>query len=383
MDHSPRRLDWGNILFLVGSPLAALSAAFYYIPRYGIHPAEVVVFAILYVATGMSITGGYHRHFSHVSYKAHPLMRLFYLVFGACAMQNSALHWATDHRLHHRYTDTDNDPYNAGRGFWWSHMGWVFYESSKNRDFSLVNDLYQDPWVRWQHKYHVAIAMVVGFGIPLAIGFMIGRPFGMLLWGGLFRVIFVHHTTFLINSAAHIWGRQPFSRSDSSRDSWWLAFFTYGEGYHNFHHKFPSDYRNGIRWYQWDPTKWLIRSLEWLGATSHLHRVPDHLILRARMEVEALEAEKHINTMPAHVGHPVRERLAVARLQLEKALQQWGESVARYRDAKKTQHHWPNREEVLAAARHKLKEYEAGLLKARESWQDTLRGLRRESLSVS
>ena len=235
----------------------------------------------MFFATGLSITGGYHRHFAHISYKAHPAVRLFYLIVGAGAKENSALNWAADHRLHHRYVDTDRDPYNAGQGFWFSHMGWIFYQTPKTRDFTIVGDLLRDRWIRWQHRHHVAIAMIVGFGLPLAIGLAIGRPVGALLWGGVIRVVFVHHMTFFINSLAHMTGTQPYSKTDTSRDSWWLALLTNGEGYHNFHHRFPSDYRNGISWYQWDPTKWLIAGLHVAGMTRKLHRIPAHLILKS------------------------------------------------------------------------------------------------------
>lgn len=380
MNTKDRQLDWGNILFLTLSPLAALVLGVLYTWNYGFHASQLIVFLIMYVATGISITGGYHRHFSHASYNANPWVKVSYLIFGACAMQNSALHWAADHRLHHRFTDTEKDPYNAKNGFWWSHMGWVFYKSAPNRDFAIVGDLQRDRWVRFQHKHHVKIAMIFGFGVPFLIGIPFGCPFGMMLWGGLIRVVFVHHATFLINSAAHIWGRQPFSRSDTSRDSTALAFFTYGEGFHNFHHRFPSDYRNGIHWYQWDPTKWLIAGLSSVRATSHLHRVPDHLILRARMEVEALDAEKHILTMPDHVAHPFRERVIVARQQMEKALHQWGESVAHYRDAQKA--HWPNRAEVLASLKSKIREYEEGLAAARVTWRGALQQLYRQPVGL-
>jgi len=374
MQTTKRPFDWGNILFLVLSPLAAITWGSWYIANYGVHWAEITLFAILYIATGMSITGGYHRLFSHVSYQSHPWLKNFYLLFGACAMQNSALHWAADHRLHHRYTDTDKDPYNSKRGFWWSHMVWVFYESPKNRDFSLVADLQKDRWVMWQHKYHVPVALVLGFGGPFLLGLLIDRPFGMMLWGGLIRVVVVHHATFFINSLAHMWGTQPYSRSDTSVNSWWLAFLTYGEGYHNFHHKFPSDYRNGVRWYQFDPTKWLIRGMNMLRFTSHLHRVPDHLILRARMEVEALDAERHLKTVPAELHPTFQEKLHTARVKMEKALHEWGDSVAKYRDAKKAQ--WPNRAEVLAACQAKIHEYELRLQEARTEWQASLKSLR-------
>ena len=355
-----------NVLFLTLSPLAAIAGALYYIPRYGVRPIEIIAFVAMFFATGLSITAGYHRHFAHVSYKAHPLVRIFYLVFGACAMQNSALNWASDHRIHHRFTDTNKDPYNAGQGFFWSHIGWIFYQSRQQKQLTNVGDLLRDPWVRWQHRYDVVIALVVGFAVPAMVGGLMGRMFGMLLWAGLIRVVCVHHATFFINSLAHMWGNQPYSRKDSSRDSWWLALLTNGEGYHNFHHMFPSDYRNGIKWYQWDPTKWLIGGLNVAGMTRKLHRVPPQLILRARMEVEALEAEKHIQTMP--------RELAASRERFEQALGEWATTRARYWELKKAA--WANSE----GAKHwkeKLAIYDSRLNEARQQWRIAIQGLQK------
>jgi fatty-acid desaturase len=320
-----------NVLFLTLSPLAAIAGAAYYIPRYGVRPIEIIAFIVMFFATGLSITAGYHRHFAHVSYKAHPAIRLFYLVFGACAMQNSVLNWASDHRLHHRYTDTDNDPYNAGKGFWWSHVGWILFQSRAEKQLTNVGDLMRDRWVRWQHRNAVAIALIVGFAVPALLGGLTtGRVFGMLLWAGMIRVVFVHHSTFFINSLAHMWGKQPYSRKDTSQDSWWLALLTNGEGYHNFHH------------------------------------------MLARMEVEAQEAEKHLQNMPHEVGHPWRARVAVSRERLEHALTEWGTTRARYWELKKAQ--WANSE----GAKHwkeKLAAYESRLDEARLQWRELVRGL--------
>jgi stearoyl-CoA desaturase (delta-9 desaturase) len=367
-------LHWPNVLFLTVSPALAIAGAAYYIPHFGVRPIEIAAFVCMFFATGLSITAGYHRHFAHVSYKAHPAIRLFYLVFGACAMQNSALNWASDHRLHHRYTDTDLDPYNAGKGFFWSHVGWIFYQSREEKQLTNVGDLLRDRWVRWQHRYHVEIAIVVGFVIPTLLGAMIGRAFGMLLWAGLIRVVFVHHMTFFINSLAHMYGTQPYARKDTSRDSWWLAFLTNGEGYHNFHHMFPSDYRNGIQWYQWDPTKWLIWGFNRFSLTDKLHRVSPHLILRARMEVEAIDAEKRLLKMPQEVGHPWRETVTAAKERFEHALIEWGATRARYWDLKKAQ--WANSE----GAKHwkeKLAAYESRLDEARLEWRAAIQSLQK------
>jgi len=362
-----------NVLFLTLSPLAALVGSIWYTRLYGIHPVEIALFIVMFFATGLSITAGYHRHFAHVSYKAHPIVRFFYLIFGACALQNSALNWASDHRMHHKYTDTDLDPYNAGMGFWSSHIGWIFYQTPTDRPMTNVGDLQRDKWVRWQHAYHWQIAMVVGVGLPFLIGLAIGRPMGGIIWGGFVRVVFVHHMTFFINSLAHMSGSQTYSRSDTSRDSWWLAFLTNGEGYHNFHHRFPSDYRNGIQWYQWDPTKWLIRGLNFFKLTDKLHRIPQHLILRARLEVDALDAEKHLQRVSPDLGLSLRQRVEVARASMEHAMAQWAETKARIRELKAAA--WKDSEHTRQQWKTKLEEYELRLQVAREEWRGVLQGL--------
>jgi stearoyl-CoA desaturase (delta-9 desaturase) len=122
----------------------------------------------------------------------------------------------------------------------------------------------------WQHRHYVTLALAVGLGLPFLVGLCFGRPWGGLIWGGLIRVVVVHHATFLINSAAHTTGRQTHSDATSARDSWWLPIVSFGEGYHNFHHTYPSDYRNGAAWYHWDPTKWAIKALSLSGLTWNL-----------------------------------------------------------------------------------------------------------------
>ncbi len=369
-----------NVLFLTISPLVAIASAAYYIPRFGVTGTEIALFIAMFFATGLSITAGYHRLFSHVSYKANPLIRLFYLIFGACAMQNSALNWASDHRIHHRYTDTEADPYNAGKGFFWSHIGWIFYQSREEKQLNNVGDLVRDRWVRWQHEHTVAIGLIAGFGLPALVGLATGRLFGAILWGALIRVVCVHHATFFINSLAHMWGAQPFSRKDSSRDSWWLAFLTNGEGYHNFHHMFPSDYRNGIYWYQWDPTKWLIRGLNMIGFTTKLHRVSPQLILRARMEMEAFDAEKHLARLSGEHYATLRQRLTAARARFEQSLAQWAETRAKYRDMKKAA--FVGSEHTLQQWKTKMHDYEARFKEARAHWRDTLRSLQQVPASL-
>jgi len=255
----------------------------------------LVAIAILF-CNGFSITAGYHRLWAHNTYKAHPLLKWFFVLFGAAATQNSVLVWASGHRRHHRFVDdNDNDPYSAKRGFWFSHIGWMLrdYPSGKV-DFANVPDLQRDPVLMWQHKHYAPLAIAMNFAPALLIGALLGDIWGNLLLAGFLRLVVNHHVTFFINSLAHYWGKQPYTDENSARDNTWLALLTYGEGYHNFHHLFQTDYRNGVRWYQFDPTKWLIRFASWLGLASELNRVPDFKIDKALLDMQFKRAQHRL-----------------------------------------------------------------------------------------
>ncbi|MGQ4276755.1 acyl-CoA desaturase [Pseudidiomarina sp. E22-M8] len=238
---------------------------------------------------GISITAGYHRLWAHRTYDAHWSLRLLFALGGALAVQNSALHWSSDHREHHKHVDdNDKDPYSAKRGFWYSHIGWMLreYHASRYHDYNNVKDLQKDPIVMWQHRHYLALTLLTSIGWPIAIGLMLGDVWGAVILVGFARLVINHHTTFFINSLAHIWGKQPYTDRNTARDNGFLAFLTFGEGYHNFHHIFSADYRNGIRWWQFDPTKWLIRSCSWLGLTHNLKRTHGYQIEKAKIEMQ-------------------------------------------------------------------------------------------------
>jgi stearoyl-CoA desaturase (delta-9 desaturase) len=215
-------------------------------------------------------------------------VRLFFMVFGTMAIQNSILVWSAGHRVHHRYVDdNERDPYSARRGFWFSHIGWMLRDyPSGEPDFNNVRDLQKDPLVTFQHRYYLPLVLVTNIGFPLLVGWLAGDLWGTFLLAGLLRLVISHHATFFINSLAHMWGTQPYNDQNTARDNPLLAFLTYGEGYHNFHHIFAHDYRNAVRWWQWDPTKWLIRSLAAVGLASRLRRTPDVTIQRARLDMQ-------------------------------------------------------------------------------------------------
>jgi stearoyl-CoA desaturase (delta-9 desaturase) len=275
---------WGNATFLTLTPVLALSLAPIYVWFNGFSWGPVIALMVLWIGTGLAITAGYHRLFSHRSYKAPAPIRLLFAILGAATWQNSVISWCSDHRRHHRRVDTDDDPYNAKRGFWWSHIGWVMVESRHYGDYSNVPDLVADPICMWQHNHYMKISIAFNVGVPLMLGLLTGDVWGMLLFAGLVRVVVVHHFTFCINSIAHIWGRQPWGDGNTSRDSWWLSLLTFGEGYHNYHHAFESDYRNGPRWYNVDPSKWLIWALGRMGLATQLRKMPADVVLRRRFE---------------------------------------------------------------------------------------------------
>jgi stearoyl-CoA desaturase (delta-9 desaturase) len=150
----------------------------------------------------------------------------------------------------------------------------------------------------WQHKYYLPIVLAANFGITGLLGWLNGDILGMILIAGVARLVLVHHVTFFINSLAHIWGSRPYTDTNTARDNGVVALFTFGEGYHNYHHIFESDYRNGIRWWQYDPTKWLIKSLSWLKLTKNLRKTPEERIEKVKLQMQLKYAKKRLVNMP-------------------------------------------------------------------------------------
>lgn len=285
-EHKPRLL-WHNILFMTLNPLAALILAPWYIMTHGFSWGLLAFLIVTYTISNMSITCGYHRYFSHRSYNAHPLIEFCYIFFGAGAFQGSVLQWCSDHRRHHREVDTDNDPYTITKGFWYAHMSWMFRKDPHPEATKYPKDLASKPFVQFQHDYYPYVATFMGFIVPGLVGWALGFGFwGGAIIGGSFRIFLSQQSTFLINSAAHTFGRQPYTDTNTARDSWIMSVLTFGEGYHNFHHFFQADYRNGIRWFEWDPTKWFIRSLAFVGLATKLKTARKEEILKARLAMD-------------------------------------------------------------------------------------------------
>jgi stearoyl-CoA desaturase (Delta-9 desaturase) len=281
-----KRLNWANLLFFTLTPLGAMVLVPLYHYFYGWEWRIFFLTLALASMGSVSITAGYHRLLSHRAYESSEWLKLLYLLFGASTIEGSALLWCTDHRLHHRYIDTDKDPYNIKRGFFYAHMGWFLEKPEHPVDIVFPSDLASDRLLQWQHRNYFLIASLMTFVFPTLLGWMMGSAAGGFVYGAVLRVVLNQHSTFLINSFCHMFGTQPYGKDNTAKDSFWMSIFTFGEGYHNFHHHFQSDYRNGVRWFDWDPTKWFIRSMAMIGACYRLKMVPYAQIARARMAME-------------------------------------------------------------------------------------------------
>lgn len=272
------------VLFLLSYHLFILVALPFYLweklPAIGM----LMTMVVLVYLTGLSITAGYHRLYSHRSYKAHPIVEFFVLFFGTMAAQGSVLRWSFDHRLHHAHVDTDEDPYSIKKGFWYAHMLWL-WEKPRPIDPKIVPDLQKNKLVMFQHHYYGALLTLTNAITVFSVGWIFNDYFGAFLFAFALRTFILHHCTWFINSLAHTWGDKPFCQEQSAVNNYIIAILTFGEGYHNFHHTFANDYRNGIRWYHFDPTKWLIWSLNKIGFAWDLKLV-DHATISRRLIIE-------------------------------------------------------------------------------------------------
>jgi stearoyl-CoA desaturase (delta-9 desaturase) len=296
---------WVNVAFILGTPILAAVLAIWHIYLGRFTFAHATGFFVTWWLTGLGITMGYHRLFSHRSYSAKPWLQGVLAFCGGGSIENSVITWSAAHRYHHRDVDTAGDPYNAKRGFLYSHCLWLLREGPRHKDLSNVDDLWANPILVFQHRHYLKSVVLFNIGIPVLMGLVTGDVMGMLLWSGLVRLVVVHHATFTINSLAHIVGTQPYSSANTARDSWLISLVSYGEGYHNYHHAFQTDYRNGPRWFNYDPGKWLIWVCERFGSAYNVRRMPDELIVRKRFD----EQKRLFQTRVEEVEFGLKERI--------------------------------------------------------------------------
>lgn len=279
-----KEFNTGPAVFLIAYQLILLLTLPFYFYFHSVSIGMILTSIALLFITGISITGGYHRYFSHRCFKTNPVIESILLFFSSMAGQGSALRWAFDHRLHHAHVDTDEDPYSIKRGFWYAHFLWIL-EKPKEIDPKIVPDLIKNPRVMFQHRFAGTLMLVTNAIVFFFVGWLFNDFWGAFFLATWLRLFTLHHFTWFINSLAHTWGDKPFCQEQSAVNNYILSFLTFGEGYHNYHHTFANDYRNGVRWYHFDPTKWMIWGLYKLGLAHSLKKV-DASVIRKRMITE-------------------------------------------------------------------------------------------------
>jgi fatty-acid desaturase len=255
--------NWLTIIVLIFFHIGAIAALFMFSWK------ALVVSAILYYMTiCLGISMGYHRLHTHQSYRVPLALEYFFAVCGALTLEGGPIFWVGTHRIHHQKSDQAGDPHSPRDGAWWSHVGWiVFGEANHNNTKAMAKytpDLARHPFYIWLNNYHWVPMVVLG-AILFAFG---GLP--LMLWGICLRVVLGLHATWLVNSATHLWGSRRFATKDDSRNSWWVALLTFGEGWHNNHHAHPTSARHGLAWYEFDPSYLQIRFLKFLGIAKNM-----------------------------------------------------------------------------------------------------------------
>jgi stearoyl-CoA desaturase (Delta-9 desaturase) len=251
----------------------------------GVSPGTVLLCLGLYVVRMIVVTAGFHRYFSHRSFKTSRLGQFILAFLAQTSLQRGVIWWAAIHRHHHKHSDTELDVHSpVQRSFFYSHVGWIFAARHKQPDYSTVKDLTAYPELRWLEKNHHAPWIMVA-GLFLLLG-----GWEALVVGWIWSTLLLYHGSFSINSLAHVHGKQRYLTGDDSRNNWWLAIITMGEGWHNNHHAYQSSTRQGFRWYEWDLTYYVLKALSWMGIVWDLRDPPEDLVAnRRRLGRKAVE----------------------------------------------------------------------------------------------
>ena len=267
-----RGVSWGATLWIGGIHLGALAAPFVF------SWSGLVLFFALYVVTGLGITLGYHRLLTHRSFHTNKFVEYLLTLCGILANEGGPLRWAATHRRHHTHSDEEEDPHSPVRGMWWAHVGsWMHrdpVEEQPDQGYYNVKDLIKDPVQCFFQRFHWLFPILLA-GALYGLGEVwSGSGLSWLVWGVFARSVFVYHTTWLVNSATHIWGYRNFNTTDRSRNLWWVAALTFGEGWHNNHHAHQRSARHGLRWWEVDITYMVIRAMAWFGLARDIHVAP-------------------------------------------------------------------------------------------------------------
>jgi len=268
-------MNWGTTIVFGLFHIGAIAALFMF--SWKVFFATVFLY---WVATGLGISLGYHRLHTHRSYRLPLWLEYFFAVCGTLNLEGGPIFWVATHRVHHQKSDQAGDPHSPRDGAWWSHVLWIVFGESKHSNTQLMSkyapDLAKHKFYRWLNTYHWVPIIVLGL-ILLAIG---GLP--LMMWGVFVRVVFGLHATWLVNSASHMWGGRRFATRDDSRNNWWVALMTFGEGWHNNHHAHPTSARHGLAWYELDMSWLMIRLLQAIGVADRVRVAPREAVRSLR-----------------------------------------------------------------------------------------------------
>jgi stearoyl-CoA desaturase (delta-9 desaturase) len=312
----------------------------------GVTWQAITICAALYVLRMFAIGAGYHRYFSHRSYSTSRVFQFILAFLAQSNAQKSVLWWAAKHRHHHLHSDTSQDVHSPGhKGFFYSHLGWIFDRRHDKADLVKVADFAKFPELMWLHKFEVLPAVVVAVLCFLAAGW------SGLVVGFLWSTVLLYHATFCINSLAHVHGRKRYVTGDESRNNWILAIFTMGEGWHNNHHAYQSSVRQGFRWWELDTTYYILRALSWLGIVWDL-KTPPEQVMRNEQRLGARVINRAAEQLVARFN-PERIALAITSALRSSELIALRETLSQARchtaDVLTTLH-LPTRDELLAQA---------------------------------
>lgn len=259
-----QNLNWPTTIALILLHAGAIAALFMFNWR------DVLIAVFMYwLATGLGISMGYHRLHTHRSYQVPLWLEYFFAFCGVMTLEGGPIFWVAVHRLHHQNSDQPGDPHSPREGAWWSHVGWILLGETKHNNTRMMSkyapDLAKHKFYQWLNNYHW-VPVVVLAAIMLAAG-----GWSLMLWAMCFRIVFGLHATWLVNSATHMWGARRFATRDDSRNTWWVALITFGEGWHNNHHAHPTSARHGLAWYEFDISWIQIKLLKLLGVARKIH----------------------------------------------------------------------------------------------------------------
>ncbi len=259
-------IAWNIIIYMAAVHLVALFA---FLPSNFNWQALGVAFFLYWLTAGIGITLGFHRLVSHRSFQTPKWLEYLLVFCGTLACQGGPIDWIGLHRIHHKFSDTPNDPHDSNRGFWWSHLGWMLYDIPANQEVErYTQDIGDDPFYKFCQKSLIPIQVVLGILLYLAGGW----PF--VIWGIFVRLVVVFHCTWFVNSATHKFGYVSHTSNDNSRNCWWVALVTFGEGWHNNHHAYQYSARHGLQWWEIDLTWMTICVLQFFGLATNIKLAP-------------------------------------------------------------------------------------------------------------